>query len=76
MEGTRAARHLRRDIWEVRADGNRQSFRILFAAEGYYQHVLLALEGFSKKTQKTPLQKIELAEDRLADWRRRGRQPR
>jgi ribosome-binding protein aMBF1 (putative translation factor) len=34
--------------------------------------VLLALEGFSKKTQKTRPEKIRLAERRLADWRRRG----
>lgn len=34
--------------------------------------VLLSLDGFSKKTQKTPPEKIRLAERRLADWRRRG----
>jgi phage-related protein len=71
-EGLAAARHVRGEIYEVRADGNRQSFRILFATEGRYQQVLLSLEGFSKKTQKTPQEKIELAERRLRDWRQRG----
>lgn len=70
--GLAAARHLRGEIYEVRADGDRQTFRILFAPEGRRGQVLLALEGFSKKTQKTPSEKIQLAERRLADWRRRS----
>jgi phage-related protein len=71
--GLAAARHLRGQIYEVRADGDRQTFRVLFAPEGQRSQVLLALEEFSKKTQKTPPGKIDLAERRLADWRRRGR---
>jgi len=71
-QGLRAARHLKGDIYEVRADGERQTFRILFANEGKSGRILLALEGFSKKTQKTPPEKVRLAERRLADWRRRG----
>lgn len=72
-EGLRAARHLRGDIYEVRADGERQTFRILFATEGRAGQVLLSLDAFAKKTQKAPPGKIRLAERRLADWRRRGR---
>ena len=72
-EGLTAAHHLRGDLYEVRADGQTQSFRILFAPEGQYVQVLLALEGFSKKTQRTPPHEIELALKRLADWRNRGR---
>lgn len=71
--GLVAARHVRGDIYEVREDGDRQAFRILFAPEGRTGQVLLALEGFSKKTRKTPPAEIELAERRLADWRERGR---
>lgn len=70
--GLAAARHLRGDIYEVRADGDRQAYRILFAPEGRRSQVLLALEGFSKKTQKTPPANIRLAERRLTEWRRRG----
>ena len=70
--GLVAARHLRGEIYEVRADGDRRTFRILFAPEGQRSQILLALDGFSKKTQKTPPEKIQLAEKRLADWRRRG----
>jgi phage-related protein len=72
QRGLVVARHLRGDIYEVRADGHEKSFRILFAEEGQHGHVLLTLVAFTKKTQKTPLDKIELAERRLRDWRERG----
>jgi phage-related protein len=72
-DGLIAARHLRGEIYEVRADGDRQAFRILFAPEGKTQQVLLALEGISKKTQKTPPEVIRVADRRLTDWRRRAR---
>jgi phage-related protein len=71
--GMSAARHLRGDIYEVRAEGDRQIFRILFAAEGRRDQILLSLEAFAKKARKTPPEKIRLAERRLADWRRRAR---
>lgn len=72
VRGLAAARHLQGDIYEVRATGGPRTFRILFAAEGRYNQVLLALEAFSKKTQKTPPQVVALAQARLADWRQRG----
>jgi phage-related protein len=72
-DGLRAARHLRGEIWEVRAKGESEAFRILFATEGLKGRILLALEGFSKKEQKTPDRLIRLAERRLAEWRTRGR---
>jgi phage-related protein len=59
-------------LWEVRVDGDRVIYRILFAYEGTRGRVLLAVEGFKKKTQKTPAAAIELARRRLSDWRRRG----
>jgi phage-related protein len=74
--GLRAARHLDGDIWEVRVDGDHVIYRILFAEEGSRGQILLALEGFNKKTQKTPPSVVKLAKRRLADWRRRGDQKR
>jgi phage-related protein len=71
--GTSVARHVRRAIYEVRAFYNTKAYRILFAYEGRFHHVLLALEGFQKKTQQTPAVHLKLAEQRLADWRRRGK---
>jgi phage-related protein len=73
LEGLKAARHLRGDLYEVRADSGAQSFRVLFAAEGRFKQVLLAVVAFSKKTQRTPPRIIDLASSRLEDWRRRGR---
>jgi phage-related protein len=46
---------------------------VLFATEGARSQVLLGLSGFSKKTQKTPPVEIMTAEERLRDWRSRGR---
>lgn len=51
---------------------NRVIYRILFAEEGARGRILLALEGFKKKTQKTPPATVRLAKWRLSDWRRRG----
>ena len=71
--GTSVARHVRQDIYEVRATYDTKAYRILFACEGRFHHILLSLEGFQKKTQQTPRANITLAEQRLADLRRRGK---
>ena len=73
QHGTTVARHVRQGIYEVRATYDTKAYRILFACEGRFHHVLLALDGFQKKTQRTPQAHIKLAEQRLADWRRRGK---
>jgi phage-related protein len=71
--GKSVARHLQGEIYEVRASYNTKAYRILFACEGRFNQVLLSLEGFQKKTQQTPKAAIKLAEQRLSDWRRRGK---
>jgi phage-related protein len=71
--GLVAARHLRGEIYEVRAESARNNYRVLFATEGRRNRVLLALVVIPKKTQKTPAGTIDLAERRLRDWRARGR---
>lgn len=73
QHGRSAARHLRGDIFEVRVSYNTKAYRILFACEGRFSHILLSLDDFHKKTQQTPEASIRLAEQRLADWRRRGK---
>lgn len=72
-DGLRAARHLRKEIYEVRADGERAIYRVLSATEGRRSQVLLSLVAFNKKTQRTPPEQIDLAERRLRDWRARSR---
>jgi len=71
--GMQAARHLRGDIYEVRADAETRSLRVLFASEGRRGQVLLSLSGFVKKTQRTPASELTTAERRLKDWRARAR---
>lgn len=73
IHGVSFARHVRGDIYEVRVAGSNRIFRVLFAQLGAFQHVLLSLSAFTKKTQKTPPHEIEVAEHRLTDWRERGR---
>jgi phage-related protein len=70
--GLPSAKHLRGDIYEVRADASTRSFRLLFAAEGKYSQVLLSLSVFEKRTRKTPPRELDLAESRLREWRHRG----
>ena len=72
-EGVRVAKHVEGELYEVKADSERQTFRILFAQEGAHDQVLLALEAFSKKQQRLPRDRIDLAHRRLRDWRSRGR---
>lgn len=64
---------LRGDIWQIEVDGKRVIYRLLFAEEGRFSQVLLALEIVNKKWQSAKNRHIHLAERRLADWRRRGR---
>ncbi len=71
-DGLSIARKLRGDIWEVRISYDTNIYRLLFSPVGNHSHILLALECFQKKTQKTPPAKIDLAETWLADWLQRG----
>jgi phage-related protein len=66
------ARHLRRRIWEVRVDQGESTYRVLFASVGERGRILLSLDGFAKKTRKTPPAAIDLAETRLKEWEARG----
>ena len=54
------------DIWESRVQTGNNIFRIL----GFLQSAKLVIlnHAFQKKTQKTPLQEIKLAESRKRDY--------
>lgn len=71
--GLVVARHLRGELYEIRADGAVRSFRLIFTVEGRRGQVLLSLSAFEKRTQRTPRRELELAEGRLRDWRSRAR---
>jgi hypothetical protein len=70
LRGLAAARHLRGELYELRADTPTRSFRLLFAIEGRPGQVLLFLSSFVKEDPKTPAREFELADreagDRLA----------
>lgn len=60
------------DIWEVRIQFGSDIFRLLgFFNDG---HLIILTNGFAKKTQKTPLSEIQLAERRKKDYLSRRKQ--
>lgn len=54
------------DIWEVRIDVGKNTFRLL----GFYygKELIILTNSFQKKTQKTPKNEIELAEKRKKEY--------
>ncbi|HBE18224.1 MAG TPA: hypothetical protein DEG17_02375 [Cyanobacteria bacterium UBA11149] len=54
------------DIWEVRVQVGNNIFRLL----GFFErdNLVILTNGFAKKTQKTPSQEIELAQERKRDY--------
>ncbi len=57
------------DVWEVRAQSGGNIFRLL----GFFEreNLVILTHGFVKKTQKTPPQDIELAQQRKRDYLQR-----
>ncbi len=53
------------DIWEVRVDVGRNTFRLLGFFNG--QELIVLTNSFQKKSQKTPQGEIRLAAERKAD---------
>ncbi len=58
--------HLRGKIWEVRVAQDKIQRRLLYFAAPRRRFVML--HGFVKKTQKTPLKEIDIAEQRMRDY--------
>ncbi|NTV68310.1 MAG: type II toxin-antitoxin system RelE/ParE family toxin [Chlorobaculum sp.] len=56
-------------IWEVRAAHGNNEFRLL----GFFDNgnLVVLTNGFAKKSQKTPLEQIALAEQRKSEYLRR-----
>jgi phage-related protein len=54
------------DVWEVRVDVGKNTFRLL----GFFcgQDLIILTNSFQKKRQKTPLMEIQLAEKRKRDY--------
>lgn len=63
-------RHVEGRLWELRIRG-RTAYRIIYAAASGRRLVLL--HAFMKKTEKMPRKELELAQERLLQYQRRGK---
>jgi hypothetical protein len=70
--GPTEARHLRGEIYEVRASCDNRAFRVLFAHEGRRNQILLALGGFEKRRRKP---RLERSTSQKLDWQTGGAVP-
>ena len=66
--GMPLVRHLAGPIWEVRTILERGKVRVLFAVD---DDEMIILNGFIKKSLKTPKRELELAKRRLSIWQKR-----
>jgi len=57
------------ELWEVRASVGSNIYRLLCFFDG--SNVVVLTHAFQKKSQKTPYQDIEIAEERRKDYLRR-----
>jgi phage-related protein len=64
--GMPIVRKIEPGLWEIRSDLRNGIARILFTVVG---NLMVLLHGFVKKSQKTPLEDLELAQRRLAQVR-------
>lgn len=58
---------LDRDLWEVRTTLKDKIARVLFT---FHEGQIVLLHGFIKKTQRTPLEDLQQAKDRMKDVKR------
>jgi len=58
------------DIWEVRVDVGGNAFRLLGFFHG--KELIILTNSFQKKSQKTPLREIQLAEKRKKEYLNRS----
>ena len=59
------------DIWEIRVKSGSNIFRIL--GFFYKNKIIVLTNGFMKKTQKTPLSEIKIAQSRKKEYLERNR---
>ena len=64
--------HVRGRVRAIRTTYDGAEYRALYALVGTHDEVLLGLHAVNKKSQKLPKRAIGRAEQRLADWQRRG----
>ena len=64
------ARHLERQLWELRVRHGRNRYRMIYFLHA--GHTFVLLHGFTKKTGPVPRADMEIAESRRDDYLRGG----
>ena len=59
------------NLWEVRAQSSNSAYRFLCFQQK--NRIIVLTNGFQKKTNKTPINEIQLALRRKADWIERNK---
>ncbi len=65
--GMPLVRKMDKDLWEVRTKLKDGIARVIFTVDG---NIMILLHGFIKKSQKTPLNELRTALDRLQFYKR------
>ncbi len=65
------AKHLEKQLWELRVRQGRSRYRIIYFL--YTEHTFVLLHGLTKKTGPVPRADIKTAESRLNDYLSRRR---
>jgi len=65
------ARHLEKQLWELRVRHGKNRYRIIYFL--YTEHTFVLLHGLTKKTGPVPRADIKTAESRLDDYLSKGR---
>ena len=64
--GLPLCRKITQDLWEIRSCISDGICRVFFTVS---DNTIVLLHGFKKKTQKTPLEELEVAKSRLSDFK-------
>ena len=68
--GLPLCRKIKKDLWEIRSCISDGICRVFFTVS---DNTIVLLHGFKKKTQKTPLEELEVANSRLNDFKEQNK---
>ena len=68
--GLPLCRKMETDLWEIRSTVSDGICRVFFTVDG---DAMILLHGFKKKSKKTPKKEIDIAENRLKDYKERNK---
>ena len=68
--GLPLCRKISKELWERRSDLSDGICRVFFTV---FNNTIVLLHGFKKKSQKTPLEELEIAKNRLNDLKEQNK---